>query len=208
MSEPAEEQPQTRRKVLVNLGSGAKNLSRLPAMFAEWREFRVDVDPSAMPDLVADVTDLSAIKSGSVDAVWSAHAIEHLYLHQVGKALEEAHRILADDGFLCLIVPDLQSIASYLVNDRMLDIVYQSPSGPVTAHDMIFGFGQDLALGRVHMAHKCGFTADVMLQKLKEVRFAEIVLRRRSNHELAAVACKRAPADTAQREALLTALEL
>ena len=128
----AEEQPQTRRKVLVNLGSGPKNLSRLPAMFAEWREFRVDVDPSAMPDLVADITDLSAIKSGSVDAVWSAHAVEHLYLHQVRKALEEAHRILADDGFLCVIVPELQSIASYLINDRMLDIVYQSPSGPVT----------------------------------------------------------------------------
>jgi len=60
MREPAEEQPQTRRKVLVNLGSGAKNLSRLPAMFAEWREFRVDVDPSAMPDLVADITDMLA----------------------------------------------------------------------------------------------------------------------------------------------------
>ena len=204
----AEEQPQTRRKVLVNLGSGPKNLSRLPAMFAEWREFRVDVDPSAMPDLVADITDLSEIKSGSVDAVWSAHAVEHLYLHQVGKALEEAHRILTDDGFLCLIVPDLQSIASYLATDRLFDTIYQSPVGPVTAHDMIFGFGQDLALGRFHMAHKCGFTAGVMLQKLREVRFGEIILRRRSTLELAAVACKRAPADTTQREALLAALEL
>jgi SAM-dependent methyltransferase len=204
----AEEPPQTRRKLLVNLGSGPKRASRLPAMFAEWREFRVDVDPGAEPDLVADITDLSAIKSGSVDAVWSAHAIEHLYLHQVKKALEEARRILADDGFLCLIVPDLQSIAGYLVNDRLLDVVYQSAAGPVTAHDMLFGYGHDLALGNFHMAHKCGFTAGVMLQKLKEVRFAEIVLRRRSNHELAAVACKRAPADTAQREALLIALEL
>jgi SAM-dependent methyltransferase len=204
----AEEALQTRRKLLVNLGSGPRRLTRLPAMFAEWREFRVDVDPGADPDLVADITDLSAIKSGTVDAVWSAHCIEHLYLHQVRKALEEAHRILADDGFLCLIVPDLQSIASYLVNDRLLDTVYQSAAGPVTAHDMMFGFGHDLARGHTHMAHNCGFTAGVMLQKLKEVRFAEIVLRRRSNHELAAVACKRAPASTAQREALLTALEL
>jgi SAM-dependent methyltransferase len=204
----AEEPPQTRRKLLVNLGSGPKRFSRLPAMFSEWREFRVDLDPGAEPDLVTDMTDLSAIKTGSVDAVWSAHAIEHLYLHQVRKALEEAHRILADDGFLCLIVPDLQSIASYLVNDRLLDVVYESAAGPVTAHDMIFGFGRDLALGRTHMAHKSGFTAGVMLQELKEVRFAEIVLRRRSNHELAAVAYKRAPAGSAQREALLTALEL
>lgn len=208
MKGAADEPPQTRRKLLVNLGSGPKRVSRLPAMFAEWRVFRVDVDPAAEPDLVADITDLSAIKTGSVDAVWSAHAIEHLYLHQVKQALEEARRILADDGFLCLIVPDLQSIASYLVNDRLLDVVYQSAAGPVTAHDMLFGYGHDLARGNIHMAHKCGFTAGVMLQKLKEVRFAEIVLRRRSNHELAAVARKRAPADTAEREALLAALEL
>ena len=208
MKEAAEEPTQTRRKLLVNLGSGPKTQSRLPAMFADWREFRVDVDPGAVPDLVADITDLSAIKSGTVDAVWSAHCIEHLYLHQVGKALTEVHRILADDGFLCLIVPDLQAIASYLVNDRLLDIIYQSPAGPVTAHDVIFGFGGALARGHMNMAHHCGFTAGVMLEKLKEVQFAEIVLRRRSNLELAALACKRASAGAAQWEALLAALEL
>src|SRR5438309_8665504 len=155
MSEWSDQRAASRPKVLVNLGSGRKGQSRLPAMFTEWREFRVDVDPNSAPDLLSDITDLSAIKSGSVDAVWSAHAIEHLYLHQVRKALEEARRILADDGFLCLIVPDLQSIAGYLVNDRLLDVIYQSAAGPVTAHDMLFGYGHDLALGNFHMAHKC-----------------------------------------------------
>jgi SAM-dependent methyltransferase len=194
------------RNLLVNLGSGPKNLSRLPAMFAAWREFRVDVDPTALPDLVADVTDLSAINTGSADAVWSAHCIEHLYLHQVTKALEEARRILADDGFLCVIVPDLQAIAGYLETDRLLDPVYQSAAGPVTAHDMLFGYGPDLASGHPTMAHNCGFTAGVLLQKLREARFAEMILRRRPTHELAAVAWKRAVADNAQREALLAAL--
>ena len=208
MREPAEQQSQSRRKVLVNLGSGPKHLSRLPAMFAEWREFRVDVDPSAMPDLVADITDLSAIKSGSVDAVWSAHAVEHLYLHQVRKALEEAHRILADDGFLCVIVPDLQAIAGLVAADRLHETVYQSPAGPITAHDMIFGYGGALAQGYTNMAHNCGFTPALLLQKMQEVPFAQIVLRRRPNHELAAVARKRTPADPSAREALLTALEL
>ena len=72
---------------------------------------------------------------------------------------------------------------------------------------MIFGFGQDLALGRIHMAHDAasprGHAAEV-----EGGPFGEIILRRRSTLELAAVACKRAPADTAQREALLAALEL
>jgi len=208
MKEAAEEPTQTRRKLLVNLGSGPKTQSRLPAMFADWREFRVDVDPGAVPDLVADITDLSAINHATVDPVWPAHCIQHLSLHLVGKALTEVHRSLADDGFLCLIVPDLQAMASYLVNDRLLDIIYQSPAGPVTAHDVIFGFGGALARGHMNMAHHCGFTAGVMLEKLKEVQFAEIVLRRRSNLELAALACKRASAGAAQREALLAALEL
>jgi hypothetical protein len=43
---------------------------------------------------------------------------------------------------------------------------------------------------------------------LQEAPFAEIVLRRRANHELAAVACKRACAGEAERETFLAALHL
>jgi SAM-dependent methyltransferase len=199
---------ETRQKLLVNLGAGHRGGGRLPAMFAEWREFRVDVDPDVAPDLVADITDLSSIAAGAADAVWSAHCIEHLYLHEVGRAVAEAHRILADDGFLCLIVPDLQSIAGFIVNDRLHEVIYQSPAGPVTAHDMLFGFTPALAQGRTSMAHNCGFTPGLLIHKLQESPFAEIVLRRRPNHELAAVATKRAPTDAAERDALLSALEL
>ncbi|HEV8033096.1 MAG TPA: methyltransferase domain-containing protein [Stellaceae bacterium] len=197
-----------RAKLLVNLGSGPKGYGRVPAMFADWREFRVDVDPGVAPDLVADITDLSGIPAGSADAVWSAHCIEHLYLHEVGRAIAEVHRILAEEGFLCLIVPDLQSIGSYIVNDRLHEVIYQSPAGPVTAHDMLFGFGPAIAQGRTSMAHNCGFAPGLLMQKLQESRFAEIVLRRRPNHELAALARKRASASTTEREALLAALEL
>src|SRR5436305_11189887 len=112
MSGPSQ---RTRTKLLVNLGCGPKGAAWLPGLFADWREFRVDVDPEVAPDLVSDITELSGIPTGSVDAVWAAHCIEHLYLHEVGAALAEAHRILADDGFLCVIVPDLQSIAGFIV---------------------------------------------------------------------------------------------
>jgi hypothetical protein len=208
MSELSGQEAASRPKLLVNLGSGAKGEAWLPAMFEEWRQFRVDLDPGAAPDLIADITDLSAIKSGSADAVWSAHCIEHLYLHQVKKAFEEAYRILADDGFLCVIVPDLQTIATHVAADRLHETVYQSAAGPITAHDMIFGYGVALAKGHTNMAHNCGFTPALLAQKLQEVPFAQIVLRRRPNHELAAVCRKRAPADPSEREALLKALEL
>jgi SAM-dependent methyltransferase len=198
----------TRPRLLANLGAGPKGTAWLPSMFADWRELRIDVDPIVAPDILADMTDLSAIESGSVDAVWSAHGIEHLYLFEVSKAIAEIYRILADDGFFCLIVPDLQGLAEYIANDRLHEVVYESPAGPVIAHDIIFGFGPSLARGRSSMAHKCGFTPTLLLQKLQEAPFAELVLRRRANHELAAVACKRAPAGEAERQAFLAALQL
>ena len=128
---PAYDQ-QNRTRLLVNLGSGPKGSAWLPAMFADWRELRVDADPTSAPDLLADITDLSAIETGSIDAIWSAHCLEHLYLHQVAGAIAEMHRILTDDGFMCLIVPDLQVLAEYIVNDKLHEVVYQSPAGPVT----------------------------------------------------------------------------
>jgi SAM-dependent methyltransferase len=197
-----------RRKLLVNLGCGPKGATRLPAMFGNWREVRVDLDPGVAPDILADITNLSAIETGSVDAIWSSHCIEHVYLHQVGQAVAEAYRILRDGGFYCLIVPDLQAIAEYIAQDRLHEVVYQSPAGPVVAHDMIYGHGPSLARGRSAMAHRCGFTPTLLLQQLREAPFAEIVLRRRPHQELAAVACKRASASDAEREAFLTALAL
>jgi len=208
MSDTPELQQDKRPKLLVNLGSGPKGSGWLPAMFADWRELRVDVDARVAPDILADMTDLSSLESGSADAVWSAHCLEHLYLYQVGKAVAEAYRILTDDGFFGMIVPDLQAIADYIATDRLHEVVYESPAGPVIAHDMIYGFGPALAHGHPTMAHRCGFTPTLLLQKLQEAPFPEIVLRRRVNHELAAVACKRASAGDAERAAFLAALGL
>ena len=208
MSDTPAHQQDKRPKMLINLGAGEKGAAWLPAMFADWREVRVDVDATMAPDILADMTDLSAIESGSADAVWVSHGIEHLYLFEVSKAIAEIYRILADDGFFCVIVPDLQIIAEYIASDRLHEVVYQSPAGPVIAHDMLFGFGPHLAQGRSSMAHKCGFTPTLLLQKLQEAPFAEIVLQRRASQELAAVASKRAPADDAERQALLAALQL
>lgn len=197
-----------REKLLVNLGSGAEGVTLLPPLFAGWRQMRVDADAAALPDLVADITDLSAIESGAADVVWAAHCFEHLYLHQVAQAASECYRILADDGFLCVIVPDLQVIAEYITGDRMEEAVYRAPAGAVTAHDMIYGFGGYLARGQEHMGHRCGFTPNLLARKLQQAPFAEIVLKRRPNHELVAVACRRRPAGDDERNALLASLQL
>lgn len=206
MSDKPPEESAVGPKLVVNLGSGPRGQMRLPGLFADWRELRVDADPQVAPDLVADMVDLSAIETGSVDAAWASHCIEHLYLHQAGQAVREIHRILRDDGFFCAIVPDLQAIARYIAEDRLHEVIYRSPAGPVTAHDMLYGFGAFIASGRPMMGHRCGFTPTLLLNTLREAPFAEIVMRRRTTHEIAAVACKSPTGGEAQRESLLTAL--
>jgi SAM-dependent methyltransferase len=193
---------------LLNAGCGPPGSGGLPAYFAQWKELRVDVDAEVRPDVLADVTDLSVIPSESVDAVWSAHCIEHLFLHQIGAALSELHRVLKPAGFACIIVPDLQTVASYIVNDRLDETLYDSSAGPVTAHDILFGFGPAVAQGYTRMAHRCGFTPNSMVRHFNESRFAEVVLRRRANLELAALALKTHSASPEERDAILANLAL
>jgi SAM-dependent methyltransferase len=198
-----------RERVLVNVGCGPRGSATLPSYFATWRQLRVDVDPTVAPDIIADLTDLTPIRDGTADAVWAAHCIEHLYEHQVLIALAEFRRVLRLDGFVCVIVPDLQAVAQYFVADQSHESLYQSPAGPVTPHDVFFGYGKAIASGRVSMAHRCGFTPGSLQRCFQRQPFGELVVRRRAaDFELAAVARVTAAKDDAERVALLAALEL
>ncbi len=195
--------------MLLDVGCGPPNSSELPPYFDHWRRLRIDIDRSVQPDIVADLTDLSPIPTGSADAIWAAHCIEHLYVHQVPIALREFRRVLRDDGFACVIVPDLQTVANYLVADRLHEALYDSAAGPVTPHDIVFGFGPAIAAGRPAMAHRCGFTPTMLEHLLGQPPFGEVRLRRRPTElELVAVAHASASEDSAARVALMTALEL
>jgi SAM-dependent methyltransferase len=195
--------------VLVNVGCGPRNGSILPAYFDGWQQLRVDVDAAVQPDIIADLTDLSPIPDGSADAVWAAHCVEHLYEHEVTIALAEFRRVLREDGFVCVIVPDLQEVARYVVADRLHEPLYHSPAGPVTAHDIFFGFGAAIASGRTSMAHRCGFTPSSLQRSFQQQQFGELLVRRRSTDlELAAVARATPAKDDAERAALMDALQL
>lgn len=197
------------QRVLVNVGCGPREGSSLPAYFNAWQQLRVDVDPAVQPDILADLTDLSAIPDGTADAVWAAHCVEHLYEHEVPLALAEFRRVLRSDGFVCVIVPDLQTVAQYVAADRLHEPLYDSPAGPVTPHDIVFGFSAAIASGRTSMAHRCGFTPGMLQRCFQQLPFGEVLLRRRSTElELVAVARATPAKDEAERAALMAALEL
>jgi hypothetical protein len=205
MNPMASATPSASPRVVVNLGSGEGQ--NLPSFFDGWRQLRVDVDPSTRPDLVASMTDLSALAAGSAHGVWASHCLEHLYRHEVTPCLREIRRVLTDRGFLCLRVPDLQTVAQRVAEDRLTETIYQSGMGPVSAHDVIFGFGQEVAQGKLAMAHRTGFTPSLLVDTLKTA-FESSLVRRRPTLELVAVARKGAWSSEREAPDLLDALGL
>jgi SAM-dependent methyltransferase len=196
------------RKILLDVGCGRLGASETSPVFEGWRHIRVDVDPAVQPDIIADLRDLAPIGPGVADALWAAHCLEHLHEHQLALALSEIRRVLKDDGFACIIVPDLQTVAALIAEDRMDEPAYMSAAGPITPHDIVFGFGAAIARGESAMAHRCGFTPAAMTRRLVAARFGGFRLLRRPGFELVAVIRKTEWADARECEALLLALNL
>lgn len=146
-------------KTFLHVGCGPQNKSGLKGLdTAEWREIRFDIDPSVKPDIVGTLTDMHAVATGSVDAIYSAHNIEHVFTHEVHTVLREFHRVLKENGFVVLTCPDLLSVCQAVASDRLLDTLYDSPAGPIAAIDILYGHREYVAKGKVYMAHKTGFT--------------------------------------------------
>mgnify|MGYP002382362090 CR=1 FL=1 len=144
----------------------------------EWREVRVDLDEAAAPDLLASMTDLSPVPSGSVHAIYCHHSLEHLPAHEVPRALAEFTRVLRPRGIALLCTPDLQRIGELLVAERLHEAAYVSPAGPISALDMVYGHGASIAAGQALMAHRTGFTGNTLGQALLAAGFADVEVNR------------------------------
>ncbi|MCH8287051.1 methyltransferase domain-containing protein, partial [candidate division KSB1 bacterium] len=123
----------------------------------DWKELRFDIDPDVKPDYVGTMTDMSAIDDGFVEAIYSSHNIEHLYTHEVPKALAEFKRVLNKDGFLVITCPDIQEVAKLIVEDKLMQPAYDSPAGPITPMDILYGLRTSIARGNTFMAQVWGF---------------------------------------------------
>jgi predicted SAM-dependent methyltransferase len=147
-------------KTFLHVGCGNFDKANTTPCFAteDWQEIRLDIDEAAHPDIIATMTDMSAVKSESVDAIFSAHNIEHLYSHEVPLALAEFLRVLRPQGIAVINCPDLQAAAALIAEDRLLDEAYRSPSGPITPFDIVYGFRPSITAANTYFAHHCGFT--------------------------------------------------
>jgi SAM-dependent methyltransferase len=163
-------------QTVLHVGCGAPDGQSLHQRFRgpQWREVRLDLDPSVQPDVIASITDMRPIADRSVDAVWSSHNLEHLSAHEVPVALAEFLRVLKPAGLALITLPDLQQVAEFIVADKLEDVAYESPAGPITPLDCVYGLGRAIAGGHPLMAHRTGFTEKTLRKHLERAGFGRV----------------------------------
>jgi predicted SAM-dependent methyltransferase len=198
--------PSAEPKRVLHVGCGPFSPDKLHGVFRapNWREIRVDIDPAVKPDIQASITDLRKdVPDASIDAIWSSHNIEHLHDHEVEPALREFVRVLRPAGFALLTCPDLEAIAK-LIAAGVDRVAYESPAGPVTPLDMLFGLRRSIERGNLFMCHQTGFTEERLGKVIIAAGFNEARVLKGQNYDLWALGLM-ANADRKHIETLLSA---
>ena len=187
----------------LHVGAGGKTKAQTTPEFAtpSWRELRLDIDSSVRPDIVGSMLNMAEVPSGEIDAVYSSHNLEHVYPHEVPQALAEFLRVLTDDGYVVLTCPDLKSVCIEVGRAGLDVALYESPAGPISALDIIYGHRASLRAGNLYMAHKSGFTEETLTQAFLSAGFVKVATAARSApfYDLWIVATKSQVTDDALR---------
>jgi SAM-dependent methyltransferase len=96
-------------KIILDVGGIKSYQKDLESVFRNSYITIVNINKHHGPNIIADANNLP-IKNNSVDIITSFDMIEHLYDPE--KFLEEARRVLKDDGLLIVATPNLADIYS------------------------------------------------------------------------------------------------
>lgn len=185
-----------RERKVLNVGGNNKMIP-IPPEYDGWEHVLLDIDPKGGADVVCDARNLRDLPKADYDSVYCSHNLEHYYRHDVRKVLAGFLHVLKDDGFAYIRVPDMGELMRTVIQ-RGLDIddfLYQSPSGPITVCDVIYGWGEEIEKsGHDYYAHKTGFTQKSLKTALFNAGFPFVFVRA-GDLEISAVAFKNKPSD-------------
>ena len=160
---------------VLHVGCGTAPLPS--GRFNGHQEIRLDIDPAVNPDVVGSITDIP-LMSGTVDAVYSSHNLEHVADHEVSMALGEFYRVLKPGGKLVIEVPDLQSVSEAIPRVGLRGVLYESPAGPISPLDVLYGLRTAVAGGNGFYAHKTAFTQETLTEALTKGQFKNVQVTR------------------------------
>ena len=162
---------------VLNVGGGSKSIA-LPPHFRDWEQILLDIDPRGGADLVCDARQLrERVDADAFDAVYCSHNLEHYYQHDVDRVLRGFLHVLKPQGFAEIRVPDIDELIKVMAKNgvELEQEIYKSAAGPISAHDMIYGYGREIEeSGEDFYAHKTGFGRNSLLRALRRSGFGEI----------------------------------
>lgn len=176
--------------ILLNVGSGGGRA--VPNIFKGWEQHTLDIDPRCKPDIVCDAKELSKVRT-KYDAVFNSHNIEHFYKHEVGQVLAGFLHVLKPKGFAYVTCPDMAAVFEAARKMDINDTLYMSSGGPITIHDVIYGWGLQVKTGNHYYAHKTGFTQKSLGKALREAGFKKVMVASDEAYNLHAYAFKDVP---------------
>lgn len=149
--------PQGKAEVLVEVGSG------IAIHRPSYLHF--DVRPVPSVDVVSDARYLP-LASKVVDQVYAAHIIEHLSYDGGRKFIEEASRVLRDNGRLELSCPDIARVTQIYSQTRNLNHRIATVD---VLKSVLYG-------GQTHKFdfHRSGYDFTLLTETLKEAGFLDI----------------------------------
>ena len=128
-----------------------------------------------------DKGNYNTLLNASVERVYSSHNMEHLNENEVPVALSEFYRVLKPGGQVVIEVPDVQSVAEAIPRVGLHGVLYQSPAGPISPADVLYGLRSAVAAGNHFYAHKSGFTKATLEEALTKARYRNVVVTRNAD---------------------------
>jgi len=148
-------------KSVLNVGGGDSRIDHWPYDQPDWQQHRLDIDPTVKPDICLDARQLCTLPPATYDAIYCAHNLEHYHRHEAAAVVRGFAHVLKEDGFVEIRVPDLGAVMREVVEKNLDvdDVLYESSSGPILVHDVLFGYHVEIQrTGNDFYCHRTGFT--------------------------------------------------
>lgn len=160
---------------VLNVGSGAG--STVPSLWSDWRQVRLDGDPTVNPDILWNLEESNIYglpQDVKFNAAFMSHALEHLPFGAGMRTLKGLFDRLEPGGVLCVVVPNIRIAARFIADGLEADALYQTSAfGGITPVDILYGLHEQPSGEAISpfMHHRYGYTEKTLKQMFMRLGF-------------------------------------